>query len=292
MSLSVTSLLKKYNITPKKRLGQHFLAAGPTIEKIVASLEIKKDDIVLEIGPGLGLMTGLIAERAKHVFAVDADTSIIEIAKEELRHHKNITWVNEDILRINSGKIGTAALSGNLDVKLGYFAHTQDDKFKIIGNLPYNISSPIIFWMIENRAKISEAIIMVQKEVAVRLAAKPGNKDYGILSVLLQARADVKKLFDVSAKSFIPPPKVQSSVVRIKFNEDLYKIKDGARFAAIVKGAFGKRRKTLRNALIGAKNLQLDAAHLDEILSRCKIDGKRRPETLTVEEYIMLADNA
>lgn len=272
---SAQSLLKKYGIHPKKRLGQHFLSARPTMEKVVGSLDAKSDDVVLEIGPGLGLMTALIAPIVKKVVAVDADRSLLDIARAEFGGLKNIDWLRADILDFDVAKITPARGFG--------------EKIKIIGNLPYNISSPIIFWMMNNRRYISCAVIMIQKEVADRLISGPGSKDYGILSVLLGALADCKKLFDVKATNFIPPPEVTSTVVRIDFKDHESDVTDEAWFRLIVKGAFGQRRKTLRNALLGCRALMLDAKKLDAALVDCKIDGTRRPEALGIGEFLKLA---
>jgi len=259
---STQSLLKKHDIRPKKQLGQHFLSAIPTVKKIVASADIRKTDTVVEIGPGPGIMTGYISEAAKKVVAIDMDVDILAVAKKELSAHRNITWVRNNILKVDLKKL-------------------VRKKAIVLGNLPYNISSQIIFWMIDNRKNISKANIMLQKEVAVRICAKPGGKDYGIISVIAQAFAKCQKLFDVSAKSFIPPPKVTSSVITLNFEDTDYKIDDEENFKKIVKAAFGQRRKTLRNSLVGASNVKLkpedvDSALLDslkqDVRFRAKVD--------------------
>jgi len=272
---SVQSLIKKYGIRPKKRLGQHFLIAQPTAKKIVCSLDIQSDDVVMEIGCGPGVMTELVAERASRVYAVDSDSSLINIAKAELAAYTNIVWICNDILQLNLDRT---------------IPRTQGRRIKVIGNLPYNISTPTIFWMIENRARISRAIIMLQKEVALRIVAAPGGKDYGILSVLTQVSARCKKLFDVSAKHFIPPPDVTSSVIMMDFEGASHSIEDVDWFKSVVKGAFGKRRKTLRNALLGARDLKLSADQIDNALEASSIDGKRRPETLSIDEFVVLSE--
>ncbi|MBT3182478.1 MAG: ribosomal RNA small subunit methyltransferase A [Deltaproteobacteria bacterium] len=265
---STHALLKKYNIRPKKRLGQHFLHADPTIKKIVSSLEID-DDFIIEIGPGPGIMTKYIAEKAKHLYAIDTDSAMIDVASEELSEYKNIEWVNDDILNVDLAKL-----------------LPKKKIVKIIGNLPYNISSQIIFWMIDNRDKISSAVIMLQKEVALRICAKSGGRDYGILSVISQAFSSCKKLFDVSAGNFIPPPEVTSSVIMMDFQNVDYDIDDEAHFKKVVKAAFGKRRKTIRNSLLGAK---FKAEVIDASLFSSDIDPKRRAETLSINEFIELS---
>lgn len=276
---SVHSLLKKHGITPKKRLGQHFLHARPTMEKIVAALAATNDDTVIEIGPGLGVMTALAAATARHVFAIEKDAAMIDVARQEFGGIENITWIEEDILE-----------TPLCDVMQRLACVGQGERIRVVGNLPYNISSPILFCMLEHRRMIRRAVVMIQKEVAERIVAQPGGKDYGILAVLLQAVADCRKLFDVSAKSFLPPPEVTSSVLQIDFREGDDGIADEERFRLVVKGAFGKRRKTLRNALLGARALGLTAAKLDAALESCAIDPRRRPEQLSVAEFVALAN--
>lgn len=270
---SVHAFLKKYNIHPKKSLGQHFLCAQPTIEKIAASLDIDNASHVLEIGPGPAIMTGLIAKRAERVVAVEFDRAMIEIAQSELAEFENIEWINNDILDVMLHDIARAG-----------------KKLIVAGNLPYNISSPIMFWMLDNHEHISSAVVMLQKEVAVRIAAKPGGKDYGILSVLLQAHGDVKKLFDVARTNFLPPPDVTSSVIKIKFRSGDCGIADENFFRLLVKSAFAKRRKTIRNALVTAAALKKSADQIDAALSEVKIDSKRRAETISVSDFISLAN--
>ncbi len=278
-SPSLQAILKKHGIRPKKALGQHFLSAVPTIRKIVDSLAPSFADDVIEIGPGPGIMTGLVAERARSVVAIDTDEAMIAVAREELAGRDNIRFLHGDILEQEIGAIAAACGAG------------PRAAFKLIGNLPYNISSPILFWMIERRSRLSQAVIMVQKEVAQRLAAAPGGKEYGILSVAVQCFARVEKLFDVSAKSFIPPPKVTSSVLRLDFQRPHEPApKDEAFFRSVIRSAFGKRRKTLRNSLLGASGLAIDAARIDAALSAARIDPRRRAETLSIAEFIRLAE--
>ncbi len=278
-TMSVLALLKKHDIAPKKKLGQHFLSEMPTIRKIVGVIKPSKEDRIIEIGPGLGLMTRLLAMRAAAVFAVEQDEKLLEIARREHGDIKNIIWIQGDILKFTIDDI----LSRSAKQK-----YKRD--VKVIGNLPYNISSPILFWILSNRSRISRATIMVQKEVALRITAKPGNKDYGILSVQVQAYANARRLFDISSQNFIPPPKVTSAVVDINFTKrNIEMPKDEIRFKKLVRASFGKRRKTLRNSLIASAELGLSAASVDSLLEKAKILGSRRAETLTIAEFIRLA---
>ena len=278
---SIQSLLRRYGLKPKKRLGQHFLNAIPTMCKIVDALDIRPDDDVIEIGSGLGVMTHLLASQARRVFAIERDQGLIEIARQEFKAD-NITWIQSDILKLTPRSI--------LGEK-GAGAKRPSAQAKIAGNIPYNISAPILFWLLDHRDSLSRAVIMVQKEVGLRIVAPPGGKDYGIPSVLIQAFADCKRLFDISPKSFTPPPKVVSTVVQFDFRTENPKIHDEAAFRAVVKAAFGKRRKTLRNALLGARGLWSNAHALDSALSACGIWPHRRPATLSVDEYICLASH-
>lgn len=271
---SVPFLLKKYGVRPKKRLGQNFLTPLPTMQKIVGALELERDDVVIEIGPGLGVMTALAARQARRVYAIDRDATLLEIAKRE-HAERNIVWIEGDVLRFSLGEVPCHASAGG---------------FKLLGNLPYNISSPVLFWMLDDRSAIARAIVMLQKEVAMRLVAQPGTKDYGILAVLFGAFADTKKLFDVSPKSFLPPPEVTSAVVRIDFREGKHAVDDELWFRRVVKAAFEQRRKTIRNALLGAAGLKLDAERIDPALEAAGIDPKLRPERLSVETFAALAN--
>ncbi len=276
---SLQAILKKYGIRPNKRLGQHFLSAMPTIIKIVGAIGPAADECVLEIGPGPGLMTALIAERAGFVIAVEKDGRMLDVAKREHAAIENVFWHEGDILEFD------------LEKTLGEMpSPLRSRPVKVAGNLPYNISSPILFWILENRDLISRAVVMVQKEVALRIAACPGGKDYGTLSVRMQAYAAARRLFDVSPGNFVPPPEVDSSVVELDFAGGASKKpEDDALFESVVRAAFGKRRKTIRNALAGSPFGALPAKALAGALDRAGIDAGRRPETVSVEEFIRLS---
>jgi 16S rRNA (adenine1518-N6/adenine1519-N6)-dimethyltransferase len=276
---SIYALLRKHSLRTKKSLGQHFLAAVPTIDKIVAALHLTADDDVLEIGPGLGIMTRKAAESARRVLAVERDAQLLAIAREESAAYENIRWIEADILDCTVDVLRSAAGAPQLAPRL-----------KLLGNLPYNISSPILFWFLDQRNFFSEAVIMIQKEVAIRLAARPGTRDCGILSVLLQAVVDVQRLFDVSAESFVPPPKVLSSVVRLTVRPDpLVLPADEETFRRTVRAAFGHRRKTIRNALLGSALLRSSPSAVDQALSSAHIDPRARPETVSIEAFVVLA---
>jgi len=272
---SIESLLKKYRIRPKKHLGQHFLAAAPTLEKIVNALGAKHTDEILEIGSGLGVMTAMLTQLSNKVYAVEKDRALINIIGQEFGNLKNLQIVAKDFLHLDFKK----------DLGQPRFP------LKVIGNIPYNISSPILFKLLENKSLISCAVLTVQHEVAKRIVARPNTKDYGILAIFAQTQAQCRKLFDIRPTNFIPPPEVDSSCVRLDFMPppDL-QIDDFNIFQKLVKAAFNQRRKTLRNSLLGSKSLQLPAQRLDLALSHLRIDPVRRPETLLIAEYIALAN--
>jgi 16S rRNA (adenine1518-N6/adenine1519-N6)-dimethyltransferase len=273
--LSIESLLKKYRIYPKKHLGQHFLGRKPTLEKIVTALGIRHTDDVLEIGAGLGVMTAMIALRARNVFAVEKDKTFFAIYENEFGHFKNIHFLCRDILKLDFKK----------DLK-GSFP-----PIKVIGNIPYNISSPILFKLLENKPLISCAVLTVQQEVARRILARPNTKDYGILAILVQAQARARKLFEIRPACFIPPPEVVSTVIRLDFEPmPEIKIEDMDLFCNLVRAAFGQRRKTIKNSLTGAKRLKIPPEGISRALLHCKIDPMRRAETLLISEYTELAN--
>lgn len=264
---STESLLKKYSIKPKKGFGQNFLVAMPTAEKICKLLDLSSGDSVIEIGPGLGILTRIICKQTKNVVVIEKDISMADIINTELGGSVKI--VNGDVL----------------DVDFGSIIHRKRD-FKVIGNIPYNLTSPIIFKLIENKKYFQFAILMVQKEVAERLVAKPNSKDYGVLSIMTQVNAKISKLFDVSPASFIPRPKVTSSIVRFDFaDEPQYKIEDMQAFSKLVRTVFQTRRKTIKNGL-----LRVVTSDVDEILSKAKISPTLRPENLSIEDFIRLAN--
>lgn len=271
--MSVSNLIKKYQIHPKKRLGQNFLVNPQTLEKIVSSCLLTPNDVVIEIGSGLGVMTSNIAEQCRTVFAIEKDEELLRIAEQEFHHLQNISWIHDDILNVDLQKI----------------VKTCDEPLlHIIGNIPYEITSPLLFHLLDSRHSVKRATLLMQKEVALRLIASPKTKDYGILSVVFQAFAHVQKLFDVSAAQFFPKPKVTSTLVQIDFQPSRsLMIDDEKLFRHLVRSAFGKRRKTLRNSLKGvfATNLFEEACH------RISLDPQKRPEEVKVEEYISLANH-
>ena len=256
-----------YNaIHPKKSLGQNFLKDENIAKKIVAALSIKPDDFILEIGAGTGVLTKYLVHSGANVIAVEIDKNLFALLENEFSEQKNVTLYKEDFLKLSFKNI-----MGN------------SKGWKVIGNLPYFITSPVLFKIFESSFVFEKAVIMMQKEVAQRIAANPNSKEYGILSVQSQYYADVKKLFDVSRNVFFPVPQVTSSVVEFIFrqNRELNK-REEIIFRHIVRKVFAQRRKMLRNSLKTITDFEIS-------LDQLNFDLKQRPEQLTVSEFINLS---
>ncbi len=273
---SPRTLLNAFNIRAKKRLGQNFLSDPSTAEMIVSRSGITPEDIVLEIGAGLGALTIPLARVAKRVFAVDKDSRIINLLKTQLLTYdlSNVILIDKNILDIDINALSDEAKS----------------KIVVIGNLPYNISSQILVKLIKSRGNINRAVLMFQKELAQRITAKPGCKDYSRLTVLLQYCAEIKSLANVKAELFFPKPKVDSEVLEIIFKDKLNFSANNDQFLfKVIKAAFGKRRKTLKNAL-SASELHIDVKTSLDALQLAGVDSTRRAETLTVPEFVNLSN--
>ncbi len=271
---SARALLAKSGIRPRKRLGQHFLQDPSIADRIIAQARFSNTDVAIEVGAGLGALTIPILAHVSHVVAVEKDPLLIAILKERLplKEKEKITLVTEDMLK--------------LPVKEIYDKFNQ--KLKILGNLPYNISSPFLKKLMDNRNYIKTAILMFQYEFAQRLAAGPRKKEYGGLSVITQYCARVSPLMRVKREAFYPKPKVDSMVVEIDFEKPYpSRAEDELLFQRIVKAAFSHRRKTILNSLERGL-VPVSREILEQALEKCLIDPKRRAETLSIDEYIGL----
>lgn len=264
-------ILHQYGIRPRKKLGQSFLVDVNTIQKIAAAGRFSSDDIVVEIGAGIGVLTKDIAQIAKRVIAVEIDPQLVKILHDQFDECSNVEIHSCDIL-----KFDISSISNNYNAKVN-----------VIGNIPYNISSPVIFHLLSSRSAISCFTLMLQKEVVQRLVSLPDNKNYGVPSVLLQMYAGVERLFDVSADCFYPRPKVESSIIQGRFREKpLFDLTDETFFRCLVKASFAQRRKMLTNNLKNAKFLEdFSVSDLKDALNSAGIDGKRRGETLSLQEF-------
>ncbi len=273
---SPRTLLSAYNLSPKKQFGQNFLSDPSTAEMIVSRSGIIKEDVVLEIGPGLGALTVPIAMAADTVYAIEKDKNLIPPLQSELlaQNIDNVRIVNDNIL----------------DADIESISARHGRKIIVMGNLPYNISSQILIKLITQRLFVSRAILMFQKELSERICAKPGGKDYGRISVMLQYCADISKIADVKASLFFPKPKIDSQIIEIRFKDSPdFPADDEKFFFRVIKAAFGKRRKTLKNSLSGSE-LGIDAQAAVSALNSSGIDPVRRAETLTVEEFVRLSN--
>ncbi|CAB1065602.1 SSU rRNA (adenine(1518)-N(6)/adenine(1519)-N(6))-dimethyltransferase (EC [Olavius sp. associated proteobacterium Delta 1] len=271
---SPKTLLKAWELRPKKRLGQSFLSDPSTAATIAARARLSPQDVVLEIGAGLGALTIPLAQTVKKLYAVEKDHQLIDLLKTELLTHKitNCEIMAGDILQIDLRK----------------FTASADRKITVIGNLPYNISSQILIKLIQSRNDFNRAVFMFQKELAQRIAARPGGKEYGRITAMLRYCAEIRTLLNVKASAFYPQPKIDSAVIEIKFKPTTdYGPHDEAMLFAVIKAAFGNRRKTLKNAL-AASGLPIDSQTALRALTSAGIDPSRRAETLQPGEFVSL----
>ncbi|MGE4588960.1 MAG: 16S rRNA (adenine(1518)-N(6)/adenine(1519)-N(6))-dimethyltransferase RsmA [Acidaminococcaceae bacterium] len=263
-------ILKTFNLRADKRLGQNFLVDEQIVNKIIAAAELDAEDTVLEVGPGIGTLTQALAETGAQVVAVELDRRLLPVLAKTLAGYDNIEIINEDILQLDIRKA------------------VPKENFKVVANLPYYITTPIIFNLLEQKLPMERLVAMVQKEVAERMVAKPGGKDYGALSVAIQYYTEPEIAFVVPPASFIPPPSVESAVIVCKRRrEPPVEIVDEKLFFRVVKAAFSVRRKMLSNAL---KNMGIDSEQTTAWLAFADIDGKRRGETLSLEEFAALTN--
>jgi 16S rRNA (adenine1518-N6/adenine1519-N6)-dimethyltransferase len=270
------SIKAEKGFRPAKRLGQHFLIDPEVIQRIITRARLQSSEWVLEIGPGQGALTLPLARSVAHVVAVEKDTRLINKLKGRLDHHgiKNVTLINDDILLWNFREVDL----------------TPPAKLRTIGNLPYNISAPVLDKLVRNRDVIDKAILMFQREVAQRLTASPGGKAYGVLTLSVQYHAQSRVLFEVSKNAFHPKPKVDSMVVELDFERPHPKAaRDEDNFRRILKGAFAHRRKTIVNSFRSLPG-DWDKKVLLKAMERCGIDPRRRAETLHMDEFLCLSD--
>ena len=298
----------------KKALGQNFINDPQIIEAIVDACGAGPEDTVVEIGPGKGALTCTLAERAKRVVAVELDSAVIPLLKGNLAGAKNVEVVNEDILKFDWSRVVEQAGVGVGAETAGSLATENQCKeptaggemaekpgnpcnsgvLRIVGNLPYYITTPILLGILEKNVPAESITVMVQKEVAERICAGPGGKDYGVLSISLQYYADCAYVLDVPAEYFTPHPKVDSAVVHMTLKKErLLAPEEEPQFFALVKKAFSQRRKTLLNSLVGLAAPGsagiLTKEQISAALAAAGIDEKRRPETLSIEEFAALS---
>ncbi len=270
---SIREEMKIYGLYPKKRLGQHFLVDPNILDKVMRAAEVGKADVVLEVGPGLGGMTLALAREAKKVIAVEIDPKFVAILKEKMAGHQNVEVVEKDILR--------------MDFK--QFIKKEGHPVKVVANLPYQISTPLLFRFVESKEAFSTFTLMLQKEVAERMVAPPGKKEYGPLTIFVRLFLDVSICFFIKPSAFFPPPKVESAVIHMVWKEKpMIEANNEEWFKKVVRACFGYRRKTLINALRHSE-LSLPES-IESKIEKIGIDPRRRPETLTIEQFANLAE--
>lgn len=263
-------ILKTFGIHMSKKLGQNFLINEQIVAGIVKAAMLKPDEDILEIGPGIGTLTQGLLEGGANVTAVEIDRRLLDVLNKTLEGYEKLRIIHGDILKVNIPE----EMSGK--------------RFKVVANLPYYITTPIILGLLEQRLPIELLVTMVQKEVAERMVAAPGTKDYGALSVAVQYYTKAEIMFNVPPTSFMPPPAVESSVIRcIVRDEPPVSLISEKIFFRIVKAAFSQRRKTLSNAL---KTTGASAQMVQEALMEAQIDGGRRGETLSLEEFAAISN--
>lgn len=273
---SPKTVLQRLGLKPKKSLGQNFLLHPHQARRIVDALDLSPGDVVLEIGPGLGALTALLAASVREVLALEVDQALAAFLREELfAGQAKVRIVSQDVLKF--------------DVMA--FSREAGQRLKVVGNLPYHITSPLLFKLMDEKAALSLAVLMVQAEVGERLLAKPGGKDYGIVSVLAQYHFGLRRLFSLGPANFYPPPRVNSVVLRLEPARPEPQAQDENLFSRVVKAAFAQRRKTLKNTLVAkAAHLGLQPQDLLAVVQDIGINPGHRAETLSVRRFVDLSN--
>ena len=268
------SILKKYNISAKKSLGQNFLINDDIVEGIINAAEIKKEDLIIEIGPGLGTLTKRLLDEAGKVICIELDTRMIEILNDRFKTYSNFKLINDDVLKVDVKKL---------------IKEEKINNVKIVANLPYYITTPIIMKLLEDRLDIQSITVMVQKEVADRLVEKPGGNNSGAITYAINYYTKPKKILNVPNTSFIPSPEVNSSVIQLKvLSKPSVKVQNEELLFKIIKFAFMQKRKTLLNALSNGKLAIKE--EIEKMLVDLGIDTRIRGEKLTLEEFAKITD--
>lgn len=270
-------ILQKYNFRFQKKFGQNFLIDTYVLERIISEAGITKDDFVLEIGPGIGTMTQYLCENAREVMAVEIDDNLIPILADTLSAYDNVTVVNEDILKLDIAKVAKE--------------HNGGKPIKVVANLPYYITTPIIMGLFESHVPLESITVMVQKEVADRMQSGPGTKDYGALSLAVQFYSKAEIVANVPANCFMPRPNVGSAVIRLTCHvERPVDVKDEAFMFKIIRASFNQRRKTLQNGLNNASNLSVNKEQVVTALEKMGLPATVRGEALSLEQFAELSN--
>ena len=270
-------IIQKYEFMFQKKFGQNFLIDTHVLEKIINAAGVTKDDCVLEIGPGIGTMTQYLAENARQVVAVEIDRNLIPILGETLAAWDNVTIINEDILKVDIRELADRYNGGR--------------PIKVVANLPYYITTPIIMGIFESHVPLKSLTVMVQKEVALRMQAGPGTKDYGALSLAVQYYADPYLAANVPPNCFMPRPNVGSAVIRLtRFEETPVKVTDEALLFRLIRASFNQRRKTLQNGLVNSPELHFSKEQVAAAIETLGVSPSVRGEALTLEQFAALCN--
>ncbi len=270
-------VLQKYNFNFQKKFGQNFLIDMHVLEKIIRAADINKEDFVLEIGPGIGTMTQYLCECAREVIAVEIDKNLIPILQDTLSAYKNVEIIQQDILKVDVNRL---ALERN-----------QGKPIKIVANLPYYITTPIIMGLFESHVPVESITVMVQKEVAGRMQVGPGTKEYGALSLAVQYYAKPQVVANVPPNCFMPRPKVGSAVIRLtKHKEPPVQVAQESLMFALIRASFNQRRKTLVNGLYNAQGIPYSKEEIAQALGRMGLSANVRGEALTLEQFAQLSN--
>ena len=270
-------VIQKYDFDFQKKFGQNFLIDERVLEKIISAAEVNKDDFVLEIGPGIGTMTQYLAENAREVMAVEIDKNLIPILSDTLSAYDNVSILNADILKVDIAKIVEEKNGGK--------------PVKVVANLPYYITTPIIMGLFESHVPIDSITVMVQKEVADRMQSGPGTKDYGALSLAVQYYAEPYVVANVPPNCFMPRPKVGSAVIRLtKYKDALIKVTNEKLLFQLIRASFNQRRKTLQNGIKNFGGLNFSKEQVAQALEEMELPASVRGEALTLEQFAQLSN--
>lgn len=271
-------VLQKYDFTFQKKFGQNFLIDTHVLDKIISAAHITKEDMVLEIGPGIGTMTQYLAEAAGKVIAVEIDKNLIPILSDTLSEYQNVRIINEDVLKLDLRKLADEENGGKA--------------IKVVANLPYYITTPIIMGLFENQVPVESITVMVQKEVADRMQTGPGSKDYGALSLAVQYYAEPYIVANVPPNCFMPRPKVGSAVIRLtRHKEPPVEVKDEKLMFDIIRASFNQRRKTLANGLNNSHKITCSKEIITEAIEKLGKGPSVRGEALSLQEFASLSND-
>lgn len=277
VSHNTIEIIKKYNIKLQKKFGQNFLIDTHVLEKIINASGVTKNDFVLEIGPGIGTMTQYLCENAREVMAVEIDSNLIPVLSDTLSAYDNVTVINSDILKLDINKIVNE--------------HNAGMAIKVVANLPYYVTTPILMGLFESHVPLSSVTVMVQKEVARRIQAMPGTKDYGALSLAVKYYADALIVANVPSNCFIPRPNVDSAVINLKcHNIPPVKTCDEKFMFSVIHASFNQRRKTLQNGLANNSSLDISKKEAADAIRQMGLSENIRGEALGLEQFAKLSD--